>query len=272
LTLLSTASEPDRDLQLALLLTLGGYAIVARDHGRTRRLYQQVLEITEPCGENVCRSVARWGFGMVAWREGDDAEAAAHTAEAIRIEQPLERQDRYVTALSVEVLAWVAARQRRYRRAATLLGAADALLTRSGKPLPAMLNAEHAASERQICAGLGESAYADAFRHGHALRLDEAVAFALDKPRKPRPRPPVAETSPSPLTAREHQVAELIAAGLPNKEIAYTLFISQRTVAAHVEHILIKLGFANRAQIAAWVTARRGGQRHGRSRWTGTTT
>ena len=57
------------------------------------------------------------------------------------------------------------------------------------------------------------------------------------------------------LTPRELQVARLITGGRSNKEIAAALVISQRTVENHVEHILTKLGFTSRAQVAAWVAA-----------------
>ena len=56
------------------------------------------------------------------------------------------------------------------------------------------------------------------------------------------------------LTAREREVAELVASGLTNKEIAARLFVSKRTVDAHLEHILAKLSYVSRVQIAALVT------------------
>ncbi len=59
-----------------------------------------------------------------------------------------------------------------------------------------------------------------------------------------------------PLTAREIEVARLIATGATNREAAQALSISPKTVAAHVEHILTKLGAARRTEIAAWATAR----------------
>jgi len=47
-------------------------------------------------------------------------------------------------------------------------------------------------------------------------------------------------------------VAALVAAGKTNREIAATVFISERTADNHVQHILNKLGFTSRSQIAAW--------------------
>jgi DNA-binding CsgD family transcriptional regulator len=56
-----------------------------------------------------------------------------------------------------------------------------------------------------------------------------------------------------PLTIREFEVARLIAEGLTNSEIAVRLNIAPKTVSAHVEHILAKLGAARRAEVASWV-------------------
>ena len=69
--------------------------------------------------------------------------------------------------------------------------------------------------------------------------------------------PPPAPVAPSPLTRRELEVADLVADGLSNPEIAARLVISVRTAQGHVENILRKLGFNSRSRIAAWVTERR---------------
>ena len=55
------------------------------------------------------------------------------------------------------------------------------------------------------------------------------------------------------LTAREREVATLIAAGLTSRAIAEQIHISERTVDAHADHIRTKLGLRSRAEIAAWV-------------------
>jgi DNA-binding CsgD family transcriptional regulator len=54
------------------------------------------------------------------------------------------------------------------------------------------------------------------------------------------------------LSPREAEVASLVGRGLTNKQIAETLYVSERTAENHVQHILLKLGFSNRSQIAAW--------------------
>ena len=67
-----------------------------------------------------------------------------------------------------------------------------------------------------------------------------------------RARLPSASAGRSPLSPREVEVAKLVARGMTNKQIGETLFVSERTAENHVQHILVKLGFSNRSQIAAW--------------------
>ena len=59
------------------------------------------------------------------------------------------------------------------------------------------------------------------------------------------------------LSGRELEVAGLVADGLTNRQIAERLYLSERTAQNHVQHILVKLGFTNRSQVASWVVARR---------------
>ncbi|HKF76548.1 MAG TPA: LuxR C-terminal-related transcriptional regulator [Candidatus Dormibacteraeota bacterium] len=59
------------------------------------------------------------------------------------------------------------------------------------------------------------------------------------------------------LSQRELQVAALVAEGLSNRDIATRLSLSAATVTTHVKHILTKLDFRSRAQVAAWISEQR---------------
>ncbi|WP_130177803.1 LuxR C-terminal-related transcriptional regulator [Cryobacterium sp. SO1] len=80
-------------------------------------------------------------------------------------------------------------------------------------------------------------------------RAREAIARlgAPTSPHSPR-------STLSPLSLREAEVAELIGAGMTNREVAHRLFLSERTVENHVSNILHRLGLPNRAAVAAWVS------------------
>jgi DNA-binding CsgD family transcriptional regulator len=65
-------------------------------------------------------------------------------------------------------------------------------------------------------------------------------------------RPPRVDAT-SALSDREREVAELVGRGLTNKEIGANLFISDRTVGVHIQHIMNKLDLGKRAEIAAYV-------------------
>ena len=61
----------------------------------------------------------------------------------------------------------------------------------------------------------------------------------------------------TPLTKREREVADLVWQGMANRAIAERLYLSERTVENHVQHILTKLGLSNRSQVAVWVATRK---------------
>ncbi|HTR93047.1 MAG TPA: LuxR C-terminal-related transcriptional regulator [Trebonia sp.] len=177
-------------------------------------------------------------------------------------------------AYAIEATGWQAARRGRHERAAWLLGAADRLWAEIGCRLSGSVLAEEC---RQRAAGaareaLGERRYSAARSHGGALDLDAVVAGAADPDFDPRvqrggdpvpvdPGPGNAGTGAAPqaagpaavLTRREREIADLVATGLSNREVADRLFISKRTVDAHVEHIFGKLGISSRVQLTVLV-------------------
>jgi non-specific serine/threonine protein kinase len=98
---------------------------------------------------------------------------------------------------------------------------------------------------------LGQTAFDAAWRSGRAMSVEDAVATALGHPpadARPRAR------RPGGLTGREAQITGAVARGLTNREIAADLGISARTVDAHVQNILNKLGMSRRTQLAGWAT------------------
>lgn len=83
--------------------------------------------------------------------------------------------------------------------------------------------------------------------------LDRRLAGGARAPAQPEPAPtPAAPAALAVLSPRERQVAALLARGLSNRQIAEELMITPGTAKLHVMHILTKLGFESRAQIAAW--------------------
>jgi non-specific serine/threonine protein kinase len=89
------------------------------------------------------------------------------------------------------------------------------------------------------------------------MPLEVLIDYALGRVALPASVPPSPAAGKdvgfSPLSLREGEVARLVTQGLSNREIAKALTVSERTVDAHVQHILNKLGFNSRVQIAAWV-------------------
>ncbi len=128
-------------------------------------------------------------------------------------------------------------------------------------PFVASYRAEGEAAARQR---LPEQAFEAAFRRGAQLSLADAISLALEEELPDRTKSAASKESTG-LTRRELEIAELVAQGMTNKEIAGRLVISTRTVEAHVEHILTKLGFTSRSKVAAWMaerTAERRADRH----------
>jgi predicted ATPase/DNA-binding CsgD family transcriptional regulator len=262
LALLPVGSSAMATLRVHFLLALGPAAALTGDHERAARCFQETIQITEPRGEIANQANARLGLGMIAWRRGDPDQAGHHLAAALQTQQASRLQEGHTLCTGVDLLAWISAHRGQHRRAAILFGFADAARTRCGISLSGMVQPDHDAYERQVRDVLGDAGFAEAFRRGQALPLDDAIDYCLDLRREPG-RVSAARDSASPLTRREHEIAGLVAAGRSNKEIATALVISTRTVESHVEHVLIKFGFTSRTQIAAWITAQRAQGAHG---------
>jgi non-specific serine/threonine protein kinase len=243
-----------------LLICLAQAAGLAGDEERAVTCHREVLALTEAGGEFIrCwySAWSLWALGAAAWRRGDLDRATGLQQQSLRLRLRACSCEQMGSTWCVEALAWIAASQRQYERAAVLLGAATGLWRSMGTTLDSHqhLVGYHRDCQRQAQQALGEAAFQAAYHRGLDLPAADVVAYALQQPpAKPR-APAVSEAAP--LTARELQVARLIAGGRSNKQIAAELVISQRTAENHVEHILTKLGFTSRAQVAAWAAASR---------------
>ncbi|MFN2539960.1 MAG: LuxR C-terminal-related transcriptional regulator [Mycobacteriales bacterium] len=227
------------------------------DSDRAAAFYRD-FDTAAAAGEAWMRSYILWARGMGRWYAGDPEGALALELESVALRRNL--RDHLGIGLCLEVLAWTARARGHPELAAQLLGCADRSMERAGSWVAKVgfVNVEHGRCIAGLRAALGDAAFDRAVAAGRDLDVEKAVALAADPDARPgtlRQRQPVAEKSP--LTKRERAIAELVAEGLSNREIAESLVIAQRTAEGHVEHILTKLGFRSRAQVAAWVADRK---------------
>ena len=216
-------------------------------------------------------------------RGSDCAAAIGRALTALR-----DLGDRSGIAYGLEVLGWLAARDARPERAAWLLGAADALWREAGGRLGnlAVMEQRHQLAAKQAREALGGLRFTGAHDRGGALDLATVLVWAADDGDaapwpddagspgdsadaypgfgsgaagsaaavadggEPGAAAPVTATA---LTRREREIALLVASGLSNRDIATRLFISKRTVDAHVEHIFAKLEISSRVKLTMWL-------------------
>jgi predicted ATPase/DNA-binding NarL/FixJ family response regulator len=234
--------------RLAQLSERRGDVVAATTH------YQECVTICETHGESWVRAYALWSWALLAWEHGDTVQATTLARESLRARVTF--HDRVGIAQCLEVLGWIATAESAYDRAARLLGAAGSVWKQAGAALFPDLAVFHDRCAAQARRAIGARAFTEAVRQGAHQTLDDAVAYALAE--KPEAVPAMAAPTGG-LTRREREIADLVAQGLSNRDIAAKLVIAQRTAEGHVEHILAKLAFTSRTQIAAWVAARRAG-------------
>jgi DNA-binding CsgD family transcriptional regulator len=147
---------------------------------------------------------------------------------------------------ALELLGGLAQGAESQLRAARLLGAADALRQETGYRRFLLYQDGYDAAALELRSSLGDAEFEQAFAEGAVLTSDEAVNYAL-RGRGQRGRPAAGWLA---LTPAERDVARLVAEGLANREIADKLFVSPRTVQAHLTHVYRKLGITSRVQLA----------------------
>ncbi|MEV0685335.1 LuxR C-terminal-related transcriptional regulator [Nocardia sp. NPDC050378] len=244
-------AHDDRGRYLSLVL-LGLTLAFIGDHDGVDSVFEECR--ARPTGEEWHWSYCLCAVGFDAWQRGDNERAADHFRKSLQIKRTFD--DRLGLAECIEGLACVESAAKRYERAATLVGAAESIWSRLGISLT---NIPALARYRDQCVRaarhIGERPYRSAFQRGLRMPLDEAIGYALGE----QSAAPVGEGPELRLTPREKEIALLVGRGLSNRDIAGRLSVSRRTVEGHVEHVLAKLGFTSRTQIAAWVARYRPG-------------
>jgi DNA-binding CsgD family transcriptional regulator len=130
--------------------------------------------------------------------------------------------------------------------AARLFGAANTARQHMGMVRFKVLEADDLARIGAVREALGENDFDAAWAEGAALSIEEAIAYA----RRGRGERKRASTGWASLTRAELDVVKLVSEGLGNKDVAARLFVSPRTVQAHLTHIYTKLGLTSRVQLA----------------------
>lgn len=245
----------------ALCVTLCALAPPIRLRGDAQRaaaLLNEGLGLARSLNDLYQTSVALVQLGTVALDDGRQEQAESLLKEALTYARQGNFQ--FLIIWVIEQLARALCARRDLVRAATLLGAADNLRERLAV---VAVGPRRTDRERAIAAartGLGEVAFRRGWGAGQAMSLAATIECALESENNPGsrsdlPKGPAGSKSSSTLSRREQEVATLVAHGETNRAIGATLGITEKTVGAHVQNIMNKLGFHSRSQIAAWTAA-----------------
>jgi non-specific serine/threonine protein kinase len=247
------------------LLIQGFQARYRGDHERAQALLRVSLHSLQGIRDTVGTVHALRGLAALAQQRGELEAATAYLQEAVRLAN--EQGGKLQLPLCLEGLAGVAAAQALPERAARLFGASEALRQATGSEPFFLDQSDYEQTFLATRARLGDTAFEAAVAAGREMTLEQAVELALHESDGGWPNGAEGASEAEPesltplqaakrkyggLTARERQVATLIATGKSNQAIADELVVTIRTVEAHVTHILRKLGFDSRTQVAGW--------------------
>src|SRR5262249_30347981 len=191
--------------------------------------------------------------GDLAVDEGQYARAAGLYRTALHYNQRV--SNRAGVSWVIQRFGMLAIRMGDARRGVRVLAATDEM----GAPM-LRGNVPELAYERRRAlddarAVLGDESFEAEWACGQALTLEDASVEALQAVTVEQAE----RTSHGPLTQRQLDIAELIARGWTNRQIAEQLVVSPHTVERHVENILHKLRLSSRTEIAVWMVEHRRG-------------
>ena len=138
-------------------------------------------------------------------------------------------------------------------RAVDHLRAAVAANERAGLP-PFAAEAHHHLAETLHSLGRPDDREAARQHAGHAVAIADRLGMAPLHAKAVDLAERLADRGPDSLTPRQREIAQLVARGRSNREIAAELHISERTAENHLRNIMITLGVRNRVQVANWIT------------------
>lgn len=216
----------------------------------------EVVDTAERHGERWNAAYALCVASVAHYHHGNLTKAADSARQALHIQRDF--TDKICTALSIELLAWVAEATGDAARSAQLFGDARAVWQRLGTSVSAFgpqIAVDSADVTDRLRSTLGSRSFQEHITATSHLGIEAAVDLALGSASSATEDDE--GDSANPLTRREQEVAALVAEGLSNRAIAERLVISRRTVDGHVEHILDKLGVGSRTQVVAWMQARK---------------
>ena len=237
-------------LVMALAAYFQGELEPARTYG------EQSLALHRALGDEKVAAFILACLATLALDRDDVETARANLRESIEISHRL--HEKVDVAFVLESSARLAATSAEPARAIRLAAAAAGIRRAAGAPAApvwsVVVDAGLAAARKTV----GKQVADIAAKEGAALTLEQAVDQArewLVSDSRPPSHDGRGSSPGSGLSRRELEIAALVGRGLRNREIAGRLFLSVRTVDAHVEHIRDKLDFHSRAQIAAWAFA-----------------
>jgi predicted ATPase/DNA-binding CsgD family transcriptional regulator len=246
-----TPALHDYPATIELVLSRAVHAMLQGDMETAKAVSSEGVHLSRDAGDLYLIEAMLRNFGMVGMMTGDMNATKSGFVEALQVARRFD--NRLAEYYGLACLGWHAANSGQSRAAARLLGAAEALAMQTGAQILAPGAQLLDRAKESTIAALGTSAFEDEFSAGKQLSREAALQLALGESGVVGTQP-AEGTVAAPLAKRELEVGRLVAEGLSNKQIGARLFISDRTVAAHVSNIMNKLGLNSRAQIAVWMT------------------
>ena len=233
------------------LYCMGEAARLVGDQDRADVLLSESLSLSSAAPDRWGAFHALYGLAFLNLEREDFALATAQAQQSLTL--CVELGDTRGSTYALEALACIAAAENHVRHAARLFGAAAVLREPVGDFASATLQAARERALAGIRAQLGDREFAATSAEGRRLTFDQAVAAARSVE--------LVEKEPSGLSAREREVAQFVARGLSNRDIAESLVLTERTVESHLTHIFTKLELRSRSQLTAWVLDHTTGER-----------